>query len=391
MKDIFMELQTYTKDTLKSLFDAVVSKMYETTSISGVCVDLAYLTHVYVGMFHEFPHIISISSDGYYLNPKGADFLEDLEDEDEEYHEKDDEDDVYTFEDIIRQSTMINLAEHFKDTAYIVRKDEYPLIIGDHTIIFYSDYDRTVYILQNKEYLTDDIKTCVVDKKSDNNARYFSYITNTGQGFNETSMKVKKQDIDLAMNYNDDLPHDNIVSFIKGNQSGLVLLHGDPGTGKSTYIRYLMHTLTGRNFIVLDASTFHYITDASFIDLLLQNKNAVIILEDCEDMLVDRIAGNAQLATLLNLSDGIIGDSFNFKFICTFNANITKLDKAILRKGRLKQKYEFKALTPEKTKALADKIGMDIPEGKSLTLAEIFNYDESNGNEKTDKRIGFSK
>ena len=107
-------------------------------------------------------------------------------------------------------------------------------------------------------------------------------------------------------------------------------------------------------------------------------------------MLADRTTGNNKLSALLNLSDGIIGDSFNFKFICTFNANVTKLDKALLRRGRMKLKYEFKSLSPEKTQALGKQLGYDIPEGKSLSLADIFNYGVDNGNVE-EKKVGFGR
>jgi ATP-dependent 26S proteasome regulatory subunit len=109
-------------------------------------------------------------------------------------------------------------------------------------------------------------------------------------------------------------------------------------------------------------------------------------------MLADRIAGNNHLTTLLNLSDGIIGDSFNFKFICTFNANITKIDKAILRKGRMRLKYEFKALCADKTKKLAESLNRNINEGESLTLADIYNYNLNNGGETIkNAKIGFAQ
>ena len=139
--------------------------------------------------------------------------------------------------------------------------------------------------------------------------------------------------------------------------------------------------------MILDNSVFNYITDSSFIQLLINNQNAIIILEDCEEMLADRIAGNNKLSALLNLSDGIIGDSFNFKFICTFNSNISKLDPAIMRKGRMKLKYEFKKLDKKKVQVLAEKLNKDIP-NEDMTLADLFNYGEDNG-VKQEKKIGF--
>lgn len=380
------ELRTKLNDALNNIanrgFSALNNNMWDT----------GLLTQVYVLMFGETPHLVGIDQDGSYLNPEAEPLQETYDIEPETYVEEEDEDHIYTFKNVNKQYTFIEIIKQFGDQVFCVRRDDYPVVFGDHFIFYYSYNDRDIYCLQDSEYLRDDIKKCIVDEGSINlDERWFTFVTNSGTGFNETSLKVKKQDIDLESNYNDDLPHNKIVDFLKSTQSGLVLLYGAPGTGKTTYIRYLMHYLKGRNFLVLDQSTFNYITDASFVDLLLSNRNSVIILEDCEDMLADRISGNAQLATLLNLSDGIIGDNFNFKFICTFNANISKLDKAILRKGRLKQKYEFKSLTAEKTQNLAKKIGVEIPEGKSLTLTEIFNYNESNGSEKEEKKIGFQK
>nr|DAP34476.1 MAG TPA: hypothetical protein [Caudoviricetes sp.] len=43
----------------------------------------------------------------------------------------------------------------------------------------------------------------------------------------------------------------------------------------------------------------------------MQHKDHIFILEDCETLLADWVAtGNTRLATLLNISDGLLGDSF---------------------------------------------------------------------------------
>ena len=375
-------------DELKAKFDKACVKILPTTEqTEGV----QMLTKVYTEMFGEYPNTFTFENEGLYLNRDanpGFSFIDD--DKSEEYSE-DDEPNYYVFDSVQTQQTLCNIVEYYKD-AYVLRNETYPVIIRDHQFIFWSNYFHAMYILQKDQYISDELKSLVVDKRNDEDHCYFSYVTSTNSGFSETTLECKKQTIDLKMNYNDDLPHDKIVDFLKSKDSGLVLLHGEPGTGKTTYIRHLMYEIKGRNFLVMDASVFSYITDSSFIDLLLDNKNAVIILEDCETMLSDRVTtGNQMLSTLLNLSDGIIGDSMNFKFICTFNAPIGKLDKAIQRKGRMKVKYEFKKLSADKTHELGKKLGFDIPEGESLPLSDIFNYDEDNGREKESKKIGFSK
>ena len=142
------------------------------------------------------------------------------------------------------------------------------------------------------------------------------------------------------------------------------------------------------HFIVLDSSMFYMISNPNFIEYLLKYKNSAIILEDCEDMLTDRLNGNSQLATLLNLSDGLLADNFHLKFICTFNAKIGKLDKALLRKGRLKCQYEFKELSAEKSVALAKKLGIENLPNKPHTISDIYNFYENTGYTE-EKKMGF--
>ena len=58
----------------------------------------------------------------------------------------------------------------------------------------------------------------------------------------------------------------------------------------------------------------------------------------------------------------------------------------------MKVRYEFAKLTPEKTFALGKKLGKNIPEGESLILADIYNYEEKNNFSETRKKtIGFNK
>jgi hypothetical protein len=95
------------------------------------------------------------------------------------------------------------------------------------------------------------------------------------------------------------------------------------------------------------------------------------------------------VSTILQLTDGLFSDYLNIKIICTFNTNIERIDKALLRKGRMIAKYKFTALTPEKTAALAKKLGYENVSG-SLTLADIFGYEQRNYNMQPKKGLGFA-
>ena len=223
--------------------------------------------------------------------------------------------------------------------------------------------------------------------KEDSRVKMVDYVV-FDRTFHTTSLKVKRQDCDVKKNYNDDIPDDRIFKWINSDESGLMVLHGEPGTGKTSYIRNLIYRTKNR-FMFFDKSIFHHMTDSSLIEMLLRHRNSIIVLEDCEDLLTDRTGFGSCMTTILNLTDGILGDSLRFKFICTFNADIVDIDPAILRKGRMRLKYEFKKLKADKAVALGKKLGVDVP-AEDMPLCDVYNYADDNGGKKQEKaKVGF--
>lgn len=131
------------------------------------------------------------------------------------------------------------------------------------------------------------------------------------------------------------------------------------------------------------------INNSDFLDFLLSHKNSVFILEDCDILIQSRDkGGNGLINSLLNMSDGILGDSLNIKFIGTFNTHVSNIDKALQRKGRLKIMHELKPLTKEKVEKIFKTLDInEVP--KSMTLAEVYNYYVDNGTNQPKNKIGF--
>lgn len=218
------------------------------------------------------------------------------------------------------------------------------------------------------------------------------YILQSNGRIDCSRIPINKMEEDISANYNDDIPTERLKEVLHEERSSISILHGIPGCGKTTYIRKLIADNKDLDFYWLDAKLLNLVTDESFISFLINHKDAVYVIEDCENLLRDREeGGNSALSSLLNISDGMLGDCLNIKFICTFNADLKNIDPAVLRKGRLRVKYEFKELAAEKVKALADKLGITIPEIKPMPLCEVYNFEQENGVKKAPerKRIGF--
>ena len=218
--------------------------------------------------------------------------------------------------------------------------------------------------------------------------KYFNYIVSTTKGNFEVQQFEVKRNVDTSLdNYNDDLPYKEYLNFCNSEESGIALMSGVPGTGKTTLIKKLMHD-SDKKFMLMEASMLANINSSSFISFLTEEKDSVFVIEDCEKLLVSRDQQyNGIIGTLLNLSDGILGDALKIKFICTFNTNINNVDKAILRKGRLKVRYEFKPLSKDKANKIGKSLGVHVD--KDTTLAELYNQSKVNFSEENQTKLGF--
>jgi ATP-dependent 26S proteasome regulatory subunit len=177
----------------------------------------------------------------------------------------------------------------------------------------------------------------------------------------------------------------------KDNDKGIVLLHGVPGTGKTTYLRHLIGSLK-KKILFVSPGVAGELMNPEFIDLLVDNPNAILVIEDAENIIMDRkYSSNSSVSNLLNISDGLLSDCLNVQIICTFNSSLTLVDNALMRKGRLIAKYEFGALDVVKAQRLSDHLGLQQKIKKPMTLAEVTNPNEADSQPAKVNVIGFRR
>ncbi len=218
-------------------------------------------------------------------------------------------------------------------------------------------------------------------------------MVTTPRGIETEQVKYKKPVVHLEQNYNEGFAevHNNILQKLRlKNSNGLFLLHGKPGTGKSTYIRHLIRQLK-KKVIFLSPNLAGQLDSIQLTRFLIENKNSVFVIEDAEQLIASREnERNSSLSTLLNLTDGILGECLSIQVVATFNTQVKNIDTALLRKGRLQLMYEFDALSVEKSNALLQELNSTHKTAVPLTLAEIYNFEADNLNEEAGRKvIGF--
>ena len=198
--------------------------------------------------------------------------------------------------------------------------------------------------------------------------------------FYTSSASVRDPKIeDMSLNYGKNFKsvHEKIYDWIYDeSKEGIILLHGPPGTGKTSYLRYLINKCENKDFIYMPPNISEKISDPAFLPFLLENKSSVLIIEDAENIIKDRedpTVKTEAVANLLNISDGLLSDGLHQKIIATFNCDLSKIDPALLRKGRLMTQYKFEKLDIADAQSLADHLNIKTKVTEPMTLAEIFN------------------
>lgn len=255
-----------------------------------------------------------------------------------------------------------------------------------------TDLIRIFYINEEDVPLNELIEILEINEKSlpyVKNNKKINIIKTKQNGLQLMSLELNETTLDINKNYNDDFQNINelIVNKLNEKTKGLILLHGLAGTGKTSYIRYLA-SIIDRKFIFLPPNMTNSLSSPEFIEFLTEQKDSVLIIEDAENVLKKRTSGSSQeMSNLLNITDGLLSDILNITIICTFNSSLDEIDEALMRKGRLTTRYEFKELEVEKVNALCKHIDIE-PMNKKMTLTDVINNEEASFS-KEKVKIGF--
>jgi hypothetical protein len=200
--------------------------------------------------------------------------------------------------------------------------------------------------------------------------------------------------------------HKALLGRMEKTSKGLILLHGEPGTGKTRYIRVLLKELAKINKSILYAppSLSASLTEPDVIEFISdwvieQENDCILLIEDAEPLLEVRGGADGRstgISNLLNMTDGLLNDILGLSVIATFNTPLHKIDPALLRPQRLLARKEFRKMPKEQLQKLADELNIPLPDIRyPATLAEFYSVkDESQilvHDIKEDAVIGFNR
>lgn len=180
-------------------------------------------------------------------------------------------------------------------------------------------------------------------------------------------------------------PREYIQEYLD-SEAAVLLMAGDPGTGKTTLLRHMIYEHQLGASVIYDDKLMK--SDSIFQKFLFNGEQGILIIEDADTILSPRDTDNDLMSRFLNVSDGLIKLP-NKKLVFTTNlSDFGKIDGALLRGGRCFDVLRTRSLTYNEAVAACNAAGIEIPTDRTrhYTLAELFNQ----GRGHKTRKIGFT-
>ena len=185
---------------------------------------------------------------------------------------------------------------------------------------------------------------------------------------------------EICDNYTNDVQekYNRSVKIINDSRSGLVVLNGPPGTGKSYLLRSLLSDVRERQGIIC-IPAIQFLNDVGKMsNVMAENKKSIVILEDVGEILSveGHMTHESAVSNLLNMTEGFLSFLSDTIFVATFNYELDKINPALLRPGRCIGRISVGNLDSTHAQRLVGE-EIQIPKNREYALSEVYQIKNS--------------
>lgn len=164
-----------------------------------------------------------------------------------------------------------------------------------------------------------------------------------------------------------------MVKKMRKTEGGMIVIHGERGTGKTSIVKHLADKLGRMVVFVPNNMIDHTINNPEFRKFLRRLDRPVLILDDCEQSLGEVFNRPSQTTTnLIQLVDGMFSESTGVSVVCIFNVeDEDEIDFSILDSNNLIDVLEFDRLSSEEAKELSTHLGKSKKYNNGVRMIDV--------------------
>ena len=253
--------------------------------------------------------------------------------------------------------------------SYIINdSDSEDCIVTDVTFFYKSESDYTKI-----QELIDSLSSLFLedDKVLEADSNLYSMLVSDGN----IQLEPIEYDVDenIELFYNDTTFKSvrKLAKNISSSNSGLSILYGERGNGKTSILKYIVKKLN-KNVIFIPNNLIDTISNPEFKNFIRTYHDSVLVLDDCEYIFNDFYSKtNTYTNTILQNLDSI--SSLNINYLMIFNSDRDNIDSNLLECNNIIDIIEFKELDKESAKELAKHLGYKDKNINSGRLVDILN------------------
>lgn len=171
------------------------------------------------------------------------------------------------------------------------------------------------------------------------------------------------------------IDYNKIFIDFENSKSNILILIGEPGTGKSTFIRNLLKNSKYHPDVFLTYDNKVLENDNFFVQFISNPNPTYMVIEDADSFIGPKENGNSIVSKFLNSGDGLIKLDKKKIIISTNIVNVNHIDSALMRPGRCFDIIKFRALTGQESNIVSDDYNLNktFDLDRNYTISQIFN------------------
>lgn len=281
---------------------------------------------------------------------------------------------------IINEKVLSKISDNIYLSYVCVDKTQESSIITD-LVFFYKENED----ISDIEMLINKISECIVDFEEESMNKINTVTVTKGTlEIEPINMSIDLESIELYYNSNTLKSVNSAIKKIKKNNSGITILHGDRGTGKTSIINYISSKID-RILIYLPTNMLeNTLNNPEFNNFLKRFSNPILIIDDCEFVFNDAFSGGNVLSNnILQMVEGLNKTDVNI--IMIYNSNVDEVDSNLIDSNSILDVVNFEYLSKEEANEISKSIGTKKKYKNKIKIGDI----TRRSNLLTDRKIGF--